>query len=159
VSGYNLSEGYLEISGLIGKVETMIDLTSEFGRRVDQSLKHEEMIWLTTVTPAGAAQPNPVWFYWDGEAVILYSQPGSYRVRNILHIPRVALNLEDADVPRHNLVVNLSGARFNHNYVKPHPRYEQKYSKYTPEMSLTFNQLVAENSVEITIKPTRLRGA
>ena len=73
MSGYNLSEGYLEISGLIGKAETMIDLTSEFGRRVDQSLMHEEMIWLTSVTPAGATQPILVWFYWDGEAVILYS--------------------------------------------------------------------------------------
>ena len=56
-------------------------------------------------------------------------------------------------------MVNLGEAHLNHNYVKPHLRYEQKYSKYVPEMGLTFDRLVAEYPVEITIKPTRLHGA
>ncbi len=33
----------------------MIDLTSEFSQRVEQRLKDEEVIWLTTITPKGIA--------------------------------------------------------------------------------------------------------
>jgi PPOX class probable F420-dependent enzyme len=136
----------------------MIDFTTEFGKRVDQRLKDEEVIWLTTVTPGGVAQPNPVWFYWDGEAIVIYSQPGSYRIRNIQYNPMVTLNLEGADVSGHNVVVIHGEAQLKHNYLKPHPGYENKYSKYLPEMSLTADQLVATYSVEITINPNRLRG-
>ena len=133
-------------------------MTTEFRQRVDQRFKDEEVIWLTTVTPDGVAQPNPVWFYWDGEAITLYSQPGSYRIRNIQHNTRVTLNLDGADVLGHNVVVILGEAQLKPNNLSPHPGYEKKYSKYVPKMSLTIDQLVAEYSMEITIKPTRLRG-
>jgi PPOX class probable F420-dependent enzyme len=136
----------------------MIDLTTEFGHRVEQRLRYEEVIWLTTVTPMGVAQPNPVWFYWDGEVIIVYSQPGSYRIRNIQHNPMVTLNLEGADVLGNNVVVIQGRAQLKHNYPQPFPGYEKKYSKYLPEINLTLEKLVAEYSVEITIQPTRLRG-
>jgi PPOX class probable F420-dependent enzyme len=137
----------------------MIDLTTEFGKRVDQRLKDENVIWLTTVTPDGVAQPNPVWFYWDGEAIILYSQPGSFRIRNIQHNPKVTLNLDGADALGHNVVVIQGEAQLNTQYQQPHPGYKGKYLKYVPEMGMTYEQLWASYSVEIRVTPTRLRGA
>ena len=136
----------------------MIDLTTDFGMRVDQRLKDEEVIWLTTVTPKGVAQPNPVWFYWDGECIIIYSQPGSFRIRNIQHHPKVTLNLDGADVLGHNVVIIHGLAQLKHNYQQLHPEYKMKYVKYLPEFGMTFEQLVAAYTVEITIKPTKLRG-
>jgi PPOX class probable F420-dependent enzyme len=50
----------------------------------------DEVIWLTTVTPAGAPQPNPIWFYWDGEQVVITSQTNAYRLRNLAHNPKVS---------------------------------------------------------------------
>jgi PPOX class probable F420-dependent enzyme len=137
----------------------MIDLTTEFGKRVDQRLKNEDVIWLTTVTPDGVAQPNPVWFYWDGEAIILYSQPDSFRIRNIQHNPKVTLNLEGADALGNNVVVIQGEAHLSSQYKQPHPGYTEKYLKYVPEMGMTYEQLVASYSVEIIVKPTRLRGS
>lgn len=137
----------------------MIDLTTEFGKRVNQRLEDEEVIWLTTVTPDGVAQPNPVWFYWDGEAIILYSQPSSFRIRNIQNNPRVTLNLEGADALGNNVVVIQGEAQLNPKYQEPLLGYRSKYWKYLPQMSLTAEQLVKEYSVEIMIKPTKLRGA
>jgi PPOX class probable F420-dependent enzyme len=136
----------------------MIDLGTEFGQLVQQRLKNAEVIWLTTVTPHGVAQPNPVWFYWDGSVIILYSQPGAYRIRNIQHNPTVTLNLDGADILGNNVVVIQGEASLNFNYPRAHAGYEKKYAKYLPELSLTFEQLVADYSVEIRIKPTRLRG-
>ena len=135
----------------------MINLSTEFGQRVDQRLRDEEVIWFTTVTPDGVAQPNPVWFFWDGESIIL-RQPGSYRIRNIQHNPKVTLNLERADVLGLNVVVIQEEAQLKPDHLKPHPGYEKKYSKYLPEMNWTIDQLVADYSVEITIRPSRLRG-
>jgi PPOX class probable F420-dependent enzyme len=136
----------------------MTDLTTEFGQRVDQCLMDEEVIWFTTVTPDDVAPPNPVWFFWDGESIILYRQPGSYRIRNIQHNPKVTLNLEGADVSGHNVVVIQGEAQLKPDHLKPHPGYEKKYSKYLPEVNWTITHLVADYSVEITIRPSRMRG-
>lgn len=136
----------------------MIDLTTEFGKRVDQRLTVEAVIWFTTVTPAGVAQPNPVWFYWDGEFIIVYSQPSSYRIHNIKNNPKVTLNLEGADALGNNVVVIQGEAAVDPNYDQVQPGYIDKYMKYLPELKMTFTQLAAEYSTEIRIRPTSLRG-
>lgn len=138
--------------------EIMIDLSTEFGKQVTQHLQTEDVIWLTTVTPKGTPQPNPVWFYWDGKSIIIYSQPGSYRIRNIEQNPKVALNFQGVDTMGNHVVVILGEAKLKYGYSAPHPGYEEKYTKYLPEMSMTFEQLVADYSVEITIEPTRVHS-
>jgi PPOX class probable F420-dependent enzyme len=35
----------------------------------------------------------PVWFFWDGEEFLVYSQPGRQKLRNIERNPRVDINL------------------------------------------------------------------
>src|SRR5918912_657072 len=78
-----------------GRVTHVIDEGTEFGARVARRLREEIMVWLTTVTPAGAPLPRPVGFLWDGgEMVSMYSQPGA-RVRNISANPKVTLNFDD----------------------------------------------------------------
>jgi hypothetical protein len=56
----------------------MIDLTTDFGKRVEQRLKVEQVIWLTSVGLDGTPQPNPVWFLWDHGEILVYTQPASY---------------------------------------------------------------------------------
>src|SRR6202012_1217550 len=85
----------------------VIDEGTEFGTRIARRLREESVVWLTTVTPAGAPLPRPVGFLWDGgDTVSIYSQPGA-RVRNIAANPRVALHF-DGD-GRGGEVVVLSG--------------------------------------------------
>jgi hypothetical protein len=55
----------------------MLDLDTELRTRVEQRLKDEVIIWFTTVSPSAVPTPNPVWFLWDGEYILVYSQPGS----------------------------------------------------------------------------------
>ena len=85
----------------------MIDQSTEFGARVARHLREDVVVWLTTVTPAGAPLPSPVWFLWDGaESVVMYSMP-SARIRNVEANPRVALNF--AGDGRGGDIVVLSG--------------------------------------------------
>jgi PPOX class probable F420-dependent enzyme len=100
----------------------VIDEGTEFGARVARRLREETVVWLTTVTPAGAPLPRPVGFLWDGnEVVSMYSQPGA-RVRNIAANPKVTLNF-DGDGSGGDIVVlsgtarvdaDASGADANH---------------------------------------------
>jgi PPOX class probable F420-dependent enzyme len=136
----------------------MLDLSLEFSSLVDQRLREAEIIWLTTVTPAGAPQPNPVWFYWDGEYILIYSQPTAYRIRNLKHNPVVALHLEGADTLGHNVIILTGEAVLNPEYPTPHPGYVQKYERYLPAMHTTMEELSASFSVEIRIKPLKIRG-
>ena len=137
----------------------MIDLSSEFGLRVNTQLQEEEVIWLTTISPSGVAQPNPVWFYWDGQVIVIYSKPGAFRIRNIRQNPKVTLNLQGADVLGNNVVVIQGVAHMNEHYSQPYPGYAEKYIKYLPDFGITYEQLVENYSVEIIISPTSLRGA
>ena len=61
-----------------------LDRSSAFQARVYDQLRHDPIVWLTTVSPTGQPQPSPVWFMWDGaDKIIIYSKPDAPKVRNI----------------------------------------------------------------------------
>ena len=135
----------------------MIDLTSKLGVRAAKRLKEEYVVWLTTVSPAGTPQPNPVWFYWDGKMILIYSQPSAHKVRNIARNPRVAVNFH-ADDEGGNIVVLTGTASLEKNPPQHDPRYIQKYRDHIPQIGLTPESLAASYSVLITVSPDNLRG-
>jgi len=136
----------------------MIDFTSEFGIRVNKRLLEDDVIWLTTVSPNGNPNPNPVWFFWDGKTIIVYSQPDSYRVRNIKKNPKVSLNLDGADALGNNVMIVSGEAALYPDYKKVDLGYEAKYKRYFPSISMTVEELTASYSVEIRITPIKIRG-
>jgi PPOX class probable F420-dependent enzyme len=75
----------------------MLDTTTEAGARADERLRQEIMIWLTTVRADGQPQSVPVWFLWDGETFLIYSQPGRQKLKNIGRNARVGLHLNAND--------------------------------------------------------------
>src|SRR5215211_5545426 len=87
-----------------------IDTSSEFGARVVRRLTEEPIGWLTTMAPDGTPQPSPIWFLWDGETVLIYSQPNTPKLRHIAANPRVSLNL-DGDGKGGNIVILTGEAR------------------------------------------------
>lgn len=137
----------------------MIDESTEFGARVARRLREETVVWLTTVTPAGAPLPRPVGFLWDGnEVVSMYSQPGA-RVRNIAANPKVTLNF-DGDGSGGDIVVlsgtarvdaDASAADANHAWL-------EKYAAQIEQLGLTPAAYAARFSVPVRIRLTRLDG-
>lgn len=134
----------------------MFDLKTDFGQLVSQRLKDEDVIWLTTVSPRGAPQPNPVWFYWDDPCIIMYSKPDSYRIRNLQHSPLVALNLQPAGVLGDNVAIMHGKAKLTFNYPQIHPGYVKKYAQHLVDLGVTLDELVATYTVEIRVEPKRL---
>jgi PPOX class probable F420-dependent enzyme len=137
----------------------VIDEATEFGARVARRLREEQVVWLTTVTPAGAPLPRPVGFLWDGgEVVSMYSQPGA-RVRNIAANPKVTLNF-DGD-GRGGDVVVLSGTAHvegNSPAADANPAWLEKYSAQIEQFGMTPAAYAARFSVAVRIRLTRLDG-
>ena len=137
----------------------LIDETSEFGARVARHLREDVAVWLTTVTPAGAPLPRPVWFMWDGErSVAMYSRPGA-RIRNIDANPRVTLNF--AGDGRGGDIVVLSGNAAVDADAPPADRaseYPAKYDDHIARIGLPPPAFAARYSVPVRIELTRLDG-
>ena len=135
----------------------MIDLTTELGVRATKRLKDEYVVWLTTVSSNGTPQPNPVWFYWDGKTLLMYSQPSAHKVKNIARNPRVSVNFQANDAGE-DIIVLTGTASLLKNPPQHDPRYLQKYRDLIPKIGLTPQSLAASYSVLITMTPNKLRG-
>jgi PPOX class probable F420-dependent enzyme len=61
--------------------------------RALERLGSEIAVWLTSVSAQGQPQSTPVWFHWDGETFLFYSQPEATKLANIASNPRVSLHL------------------------------------------------------------------
>jgi PPOX class probable F420-dependent enzyme len=65
--------------------------------RIRRFLEKEPVVWLSTVRPDGNPHLVPIWFWWDGEAVLVFSKPNAQKVRNLRANPSVMLALGDAE--------------------------------------------------------------
>ena len=87
----------------------MMDFTSEFGKTVRRHLDEEYFIWLTTVDSNLTPQPRPVWFIWDDDFFLIFSEPKAHKVRHIQKNPHVALHFNTSDPKGENNVIVFSG--------------------------------------------------
>lgn len=141
-------------------------LRTEFGQLAERRLREEPVIWLVTVGPNGTPVPSPVWFYWDGESVLIYSRPNAAKLRNIERNPRVSLHFDHRGAPhgeRGGNIVILSGtARIARGgpALTEIPGLLQKYeaSGLVAKSGSTLQKLADAFSVAVRISPTALRG-
>jgi PPOX class probable F420-dependent enzyme len=65
--------------------------------RVLPMLAEERVVWLSTVRPDGTPHLCPTWFWWDGEALVVYSKPDAVKVRNLRANPRLMVAVGDPE--------------------------------------------------------------
>lgn len=137
----------------------MIDPETAFGARVESLLRTERIIWLVTVRRDGLPQPSPVWFLWEGPDFLVYSQPGTQKLRNIAHNPRVALHL-DGDGLGGNIVVVNGEAELPANQPPADrvPAFVEKYVWGFKRIGRTPEEFARDYSVPIRVRATGLRG-
>lgn len=136
-----------------------IDTSTDFGAMVDRRLREEGVIWLTTVDPAGAPQPTPVWFHWDGETVLIFSEPKVAKIRNLRANPNVALSF-NSDEHGGQIAVftgqaQISDARPSESRLSA---YLTKYAEGIRSLNLTPETMLAQYSAIILVTPEKLRG-
>jgi PPOX class probable F420-dependent enzyme len=136
-----------------------LDPNTEFGARVARRLAGDLVIWLTTVRANMRPDPTIVWFWWDGQALLIYSQPDKQKLRNIARNPTVTLNF-DSDGQGGNIIVITGTAHVDEQAprVHQHPEYAEKYAAKIKGMHLTAESFGQSYSVAIRVTPTQLRG-
>jgi PPOX class probable F420-dependent enzyme len=137
-----------------------IDETTDFGARAARHLREGTIVWLTTVTPAGAPVPSPVWFWWDEPgSVLMFSRAGTPRTRNLEANPRVSLHF-DGDGRGGDIVV-LSGRAAVDPSAGPASAvapYAEKYGPGFQRIGVTADEFSERYPVPVRVELTRLRG-
>jgi PPOX class probable F420-dependent enzyme len=133
----------------------------EISARLEERLRTEKTIWLTTVRADGQPQPAPVWFLWDAGTLLIYSQPTAQKLRNIAQNPKVALNFAHTDeYGEDGLVVILGEAALDPGAPPSNqiPAYQKKYRQGIADINFTPESLANDFSVAFRVKPTRIRA-
>lgn len=137
----------------------MIDLNTTFGRKVKRRLKKEQEIWLTTTDAYGTPQPRPVWFWWDGETFLIYSESFAHKLNHIAANPNVALHLNTSTTDA-EVVVFIGTAALAPDAPPSHKHkdYFRKYRQGIRDLKMTPEEFSARWSVPLRVTPNKLRG-
>jgi PPOX class probable F420-dependent enzyme len=137
----------------------VIDPATEKGARVAARLRDELVVWLVTVAADGTPVPTPVWFWWDGDSILIYSQPGKPKLDHIAANPRIALAMR-TDEHGDALVVITGEATIDPGAPRADdvPEYIERYRAAIARLGSEPGPFAGEYSVAIRIRPLRLRA-
>jgi PPOX class probable F420-dependent enzyme len=130
----------------------------ELTEQVQRRLTTDEVAWLTTVTPGGKPAPRPVWFVWDGEAIVIYSMNGAARLRYIEHNPQVTVHFNSVGGGD---VVVISGTAQRLPDAPPpsqFPGFLEKYGSLIQRMGETPEWYDNNYGVALRVTPARSWG-
>lgn len=136
-----------------------LDTTTPFGARVARRLQDEQVIWLTTVGRDGTPQPNPVWFVWEDNSFLIYTQDTAYKLRNIRRNPRVSLHFDSGESGE-DVVVFTGRASLDESapLAHRHAAYLEKYRQGIADIDMTPESMGKDYHVAIRVKPDKVRG-
>jgi PPOX class probable F420-dependent enzyme len=137
----------------------MIDWNEKFAKKVNRRLAKERVGWFVTVGADLNPQPRPVWFVWDGETILVYSQAKARKVSHIAGHPKVAFHLNtDEDGSHVAVLLGEAAADSKTPPADKMPAYLKKYRKGIRELEMTPEEFAREYSVPIRIRLLSLRG-
>jgi PPOX class probable F420-dependent enzyme len=139
--------------------DTLPDPQTAFGARVRERLGEETVIWFTTVGADGTPQPNPVWFVWDGDDVLVFNRPDAHRLGHVRRGSRVALHF-DGNGQGGDIVVLAGSARQVADEPPAHENadYVAKYGPAMRRISGTEAEFGAAYPVALRVGITKVRG-
>ena len=127
--------------------------------RIQRFLEEEPVVWLSTVRPDGTPHIIPVWFWWDGEALLIFTKPNAQKVRNIQAGSKVMLGVGDVD---EDFDIGLFEG---HAEILDTPTVEllppghlEKYATQMAGIGLTAEEYAATYSLVVRITPSHYLG-
>jgi len=138
----------------------MLEIPSKLRVVVRRRLKDEYFIWMTTVGSDLSPQPRPVWFIWQDDAFLIYSQPQAHKVHHLTQHPRVALHFNCDATADADILVFIGNARIDPEATPAHKNraYMAKYRKGIADLNMSPEEMAREYSIAIRVTPTAVRG-
>jgi PPOX class probable F420-dependent enzyme len=136
-----------------------IDTGTEFGQRVLRRLQEDYIIWLTSVGSDGTPQPRPVWFIWEGESFLIYSEPSAQKLKHVARNPKVALHF-NSDAEGGDIVVFIGEAQIVEHASPPDTvaMYLDKYRQGIADIGMSIPEFAQTFSAALRVTPSRVRG-
>jgi PPOX class probable F420-dependent enzyme len=136
-----------------------LDFHSQFGRHVNRRLREEKIIWLTTVDSENTPQPRPVWFQWDRETVLIFSQQNKAKLRHISRNSLLSLNF-NTNADGGDVAVLIGEAKIldappDLTRVKT---YLRKYREDIKDLGMSIEEFSHSYNVPILVTPQSMRG-
>jgi PPOX class probable F420-dependent enzyme len=132
----------------------MPDLANPTDPHVDERLRKNLIIWLSSVRPDGRPHLVPVWFLWDGKNILIFSQPNTQKIRNLRQNTNVILALDDTKDGEDVVMLEGKAEFLNDPAVNPTlPAYAAKYDSELKSMGYTAEAMAAEYTQAIRITP------
>ena len=133
--------------------------TSLATARILRFLEEEPVVWLSTVRPDGSPHLVPTWFWWDGEALLVFSRPTARKVRNLRTDSSVMLALGDAEDDFDIGLVEGRAELLDRPTAKVLPvAHLEKYADQLAALGITAADYAATYSQVIRIVPNGLLG-
>jgi len=134
----------------------MRNLSRERDEHIDHRLRAEPIIWLSTARPDGRPHLVPVWFLWDGRTILIFSEPGAQKVRNLRHSQQAVLALDTADEGEDVVIVEGDAMLIADGTVDSTlPAYVKKYAQLMARIGTSPEIMAARYTQAIQITPAR----
>ncbi len=135
---------------------SLLDLTNEEHAHIDQRLRKDIIIWLSSVRPDGRPHIVAVWFLWDGQHIYIFSQPNTQKIRNLRHNSHVMLGLDETRQGSDVVLIEGTAELLNDPAINATmPAYAAKYAANLAHLGWTAEQMSKSYSQAIRITPTR----
>ena len=126
---------------------------------IEEHLRTDPVVWLSTIRPDGRPHVVPVWFLWDGSAIHFYSKPGAQKVRNLRHNPSAMLAVGEPDEEFDVELIEGAADVLEEPTASIMPgEHLQKYAALMAKAGLTRETYVQTYSQPVLIRPTRFLG-
>ena len=137
----------------------MLDLNNLRHAHVDERLRSDIMIWLSSVRPDGRPHSVAVWFLWNGSEFLIFSQPNKQKLRNLRQNPNVVLALDDTKNGSDVIVIEGKAQLVDDADLNAAmPAFAEKYGPSIKRLRWTPELMAADYSQAIRVTPTRLVG-
>ena len=137
----------------------MLDVTTAWGQHAEQRLRSNMIAWLTTVGSDGRPYTVPVWFLWDGNTILIFSQSHKQKIRNLRNNARVTLALDDTRQGEDVVIVEGTAELLDNPGISVMlPEYVEKYGALIQGLGWTPASMAADYSVGIRVTPTKFRS-
>lgn len=134
----------------------MTDTATPKDAHVEERLRTDQIAWLGTVRPGGRPHLVPIWFLWEGESVLFFTNPDYQKVRNLRDNPRATLALDGTKNGGDVVIVEAEAellAEPTADVVTP--AYLEKYAAGIAGLGMTPEAMTAEYRQAIRLRPTR----
>ncbi len=135
----------------------MLDLSRPEYAHAAERLRDDPMIWLSSVRPDGRPHIVPVWFLWDGTAVVIFSKPDNQKIRNLRQNANVVLALDDTHTGADVVMIEGQAELVSDASVTAAtPAFAAKYADRIARLFGDPQGMVASYSQAIRVTPTKL---